>query len=360
MSDRYHEDCCHDLQPPAPGELDILHISRGVRRRTLLKGMAGAAGLAALGGTFPVFGQELKKVRLAFCSQLLCVVPYEATRAAGFFADEGLDVELVYTRGGSAALQALNGGAVEYAATSFDAALNAFASGADIVRVATTGRLPLFALTTSVEGAETITEVSDLAGRTLGVSALGNADHALLRYLLDQAGVDLDSVEFATVGTNLYDALRLGQLDAGMVQEPALSLLQARGARVLVNGMDIEDAEEYLGGPYEFMGVAVRREELDARREEIRALARALTKGLQFVQEAEPETLVEALPREIITGGDRESVAESLARYRGSLYPRDVTLDLDAMQRVIDIQKAAGGRGGSVELEQIAYPELLA
>lgn len=353
-------DCCHDLQPKEHAELDILHISRDVRRRTLLKGMAGAAGLAALGGVMPTFGQDLKKIRLAFCSQLLCVVPYEATRAAGFFAEEGLDVELVYTRGGSAALQALNGGAVEYAATSFDAALNAFASGADIVRFATTGRLPLFALATSVEGAETITRVSDLEGRVLGVSALGNADHAFLMYLLERAGVDSNSVEFATVGTNLYDALRLGQLDAGMVQEPALSLLQERGARVLVNGMDIDDANEYLGGPYEFMGVAVRREEVDERREEMQRLARALAKGLVYVQEAEPEELVEALPREIITGGDRETVAASLARYRESLYPREVELDLEAMQRVIDVQKAAGGRGGSVELEQIANPDLLA
>lgn len=353
-------DCCTDLQPVKAGDLDVIHVSRGVGRRTLLKGMAGAAGLMAIGQVSPVLGQDLKRIRLAFCSQLLCVVPYEATRAAGFFAEEGLDVELVYTRGGSAALQALNGGAVEYAATSFDAALNAFASGADIVRFATTGRLPLFALATSVEGAESITAVEDLAGRTLGVSALGNADHAFLMYLLKRAGVNLDSVDFATVGTNLYDALRLGQLDAGMVQEPALSLLQERGARVLVNGMDIEDANEYLGGPYEFMGVAVRREEFEERREEMKRLARALGKGLRYVQEAEPEELVDALPREIITGGDREIVAKSLARYRASLYPREVKLNLEAMQRVIDVQKAAGGRGGGVELEQIAESDLLA
>lgn len=351
--------CCNDLAPLGRGEVDVLHVSRGVSRRSLLKGMAGVAGLAALGGVRPAFGQQ-ERVRLAFCSQLLCVVPYEATRAAGFFAEEGLDVELVYTRGGSAALQALNGGAVDYAATSFDAALNAFASGADIVRVATTGRLPLFALATSVEQADSITSVADLEGRTVGVSALGNADHAFLRYLLGRAGVDVDSVSFATVGTNLYDALRLGQLDAGMVQEPALSLLQERGARVLVNGMDIEDVREYLGGAYEFMGVAVRREELAAKRDQIRRLARALEKGLAFVQEAEPEALVDALPREIITGGDRELVARSLERYRASLYPREVTLDLDAMRRVIEVQKAAGGRGGSVDLEAIARPDVVA
>ncbi len=69
---------------------------------------------------------------------------------------------------------------------------------------------------------------------------------------------------------------------------------------------------------------------------------------------------MDALPREIITGGDRELVADSLRRYRASLYPHEVTLDLEVMQRVIDVQKAAGGRGGSVILEDIARPDVLA
>jgi hypothetical protein len=37
-----------------------------------------------------------------------------------------------------------------------------------------------------------------------------------------------------------------------------------------------------------------------------------------------------------------------------------VTLDLEVMQRVIDVQKAADGRGGSVKLEDIARPDILA
>ena len=349
-------DCCNDLGPIGHDDVDVLHISSDITRRQFLRGAAGAAGLAAFGGVAtPVWGQQ-KKIRLAFCSQLLCVVPYEATRAAGFFAEEGLDVELVYTRGGSAALQALNGGAVDYAATSFDAALNAFASGADIARFASTGQLPLFALATSPDLAGEVSDVADLAGRTVGVSALGNADHAFLLYLLERAGVDSDAVEFATVGTNLYDAIRLGQLDAGMVQEPALSLLQERGARVLVNGMDIDDARTFLGGPYEFMGVAVRPDEIEDRRDEMKALSRALGKGLRHVQSAPPAALVESLPSEIITGGDRDRLAQTLSRYRQSLYPREVAMNLDAMQRVIDVNRAAGGRGGDIELDQIIAP----
>lgn len=73
--------------------------------------------------------------------------------------------------------------------------------------------------------------------------------------------MDPDTVEFATLGTNLFHALRLGQVDAGMVQEPSLSMLTEQGASLLFNAMDLEDAEAYFGGAYEFMGVSVRRDE---------------------------------------------------------------------------------------------------
>src|SRR5699024_4564950 len=120
--------------------------------------MGSVAALAAMPAYAKSAGRD--KVTLAFCSQLLCVVPYEVTRAAGFFADEDLDVQLVYSRGGGAALQALHSRGVDYAATSFDAALGAYANGANIVRFAATGRLPLFALASSPAGAEDVTDVS--------------------------------------------------------------------------------------------------------------------------------------------------------------------------------------------------------
>ncbi len=97
---------------------------------------------------------------------------------------------------------------------------------------------------------------------------------------MTRAGADPKRVRFATIGTNLLDALRLGQVDAGMVQEPALTLITDAGGGVIANAMDIEQANRYLGGAYEFMGVAVRVEERERRRDEMARLARALAKRL--------------------------------------------------------------------------------
>ena len=331
-------------------------------RRTALKTLLGAGAVIAVSGgcgSRPRDGAT--PLSLAFCGQLLCVVPYEVTRVRGHFADQGFDVELIYTRGGNAAVQALVGGAVDYAGSSFDVALQAAANGARIRRVASTGRLPLFALAVAPDRSAEIDAVADLEGRTVGVSALGNADHALLLFLLDQAGADASSVQFATVGTNLFDALRIGQLDAAMVQEPALTLITEAGGRELVNFMELDEARRHVGGAYEFMGVAVRAAERDERLDEIRRLATALERGLADTRTLPPSDIVAALPAALVAGGDLDQLEAIVERYRLSLYPERVTVDLDAAGRVVRAQEIAGLlEPGQVDLATLVDADALA
>ncbi len=105
--------CCDETTARVP--------STDVSRRSVFKGAALIASVipAVRPGDAAAQG---KRIKLAYCSQLLCGVPYEVARSGGLFKKHGLDVELVYTRGGSAAMQALVGGAVDYAATSLDVA----------------------------------------------------------------------------------------------------------------------------------------------------------------------------------------------------------------------------------------------
>ena len=335
-----------DPRWPAPGA--------GWDRRTALRSLVGAAGVIAVSGCADRPGDGATAVRLAFCGQLLCVVPYEVARARGHFAAQGLAVELIYTRGGNAAMQALVGGAVDYAGTSFDVALQAAANGAPIRRVASTGRLPLFALAAAPAQAGAVDSVAALAGRTVGISALGNADHALLLFLLDQAGADAGAVGFAAIGTNVFDALRIGQVDAAMLQEPALSLIVEAGGRELVNFMEIEEARRHLGGPYAFMGVSVRSAERDARLPEIRKLAAALAAGLADTRALPPAEIVAALPAALVAGGDVDRLQTVIARYRQSLYPERVDVDAEAAGRVLRAQQVAGLlQPGQVDLDAL-------
>jgi len=325
--------CCDETTARVP--------DTDVSRRSMFKGAAVVASL--LPGARPTEAPaQGKQITLAYCSQLLCGVPYEVARSADFFKNHGLNVELVYMRGGSAAMQAFVGGAVDYAATALDVAIQAYAKNADIRRFAVTGRLPLFAVVTAPKTASQITSIKQLEGRTVGISALGNADHALTLYLLKQAGADASKVQFATMGVNLLEALRQAQIDAGLVQEPALTLLQRAGARVLMNGMDLEDAKQHLGGAFEFMGVAVRTKEIAQRKPEMIALTKALADALKALRKMSGDELIGALPKAMTTGLDLKEFGDILVRYRDSLYPETVNIDVAASERVAQSLVAGG------------------
>ncbi len=347
--------CCEATNPDLIGVVDENGEEIKWDRRMALKSLIGVAGVIAVSSGGPqANAASATKVRLAFCGQLLCVVPYEVARARGHFAAQDLNVELVYTRGGNAAMQALVGGAVDYAGTSFDVALQAAANGAPIRRFASTGRLPLFALAVSPKRKDAINSVKDLDGKTVGISGLGNADHALLLYLLEQAHADAKKVRFAALGTNIFDALRIGQVDAAMVQEPALTLIVQAGGRELVNFMEIDQARKYLGGAYDFMGVSVRAKEVDQRLPEMRKLAAALRKGLTDTRTVPPDEIIKALPKPLIAGSDLNELKQIIERYRRSLYPEDVKIDVAASDRVVKSEEIAGVlKPGKVDLKTL-------
>src|SRR5437764_6135893 len=124
------------------------------------------------------------------------------------------------------------------------------------------------------------------------------------------------------------------QVDAGVVQAPALTLFNRAKAGVLVNAMDLEDANHFLGGSFEFMGVAVRSDEIERRRPEMVALTKALADALKGLRGMSGEQMAAALPKDMTTGLDLKEFGDILQRHRDALYPETVDIDLEAAKRV--------------------------
>jgi NitT/TauT family transport system substrate-binding protein len=293
-------------------------------------------------------------IELAFCSQVMCILPFEVARQRGFFAADGLDVTLTYMRGGTQAMNALLAGSIEWIGTGFDLVVQAVAKGREVVTIASSSRLPFFALVASPRE-RSITSVKDLAGKKIGVGNLGTTDHLMAQYVLVKEGVDPASVEFVASGPNLYEQLARGQVEAGMVQEPALTLVERAGGAVLVNFMRLEDSQRVLGGPYQFMGLHTRPEVLLTKADTAQKLIRGLVKANQWILASPGDAIVKAAPEELVAGGDVEVFAAALDRYKRDLYPSDGRLVLDAVQRVIDVQQRTGAiePGQTVRAEQV-------
>ena len=283
----------------------------------------------------------LRKIDLAFCSQVLCIVPYEAARQRGFFAAEGLDVNIVYMRGGAQAMNALLSNSIDWIATPMDLVAQAAAQGKHVRMLVSTARLPFFALVSSPKAPD-IKDVQHLAGKKIGVAAVGTTDQLLARYLLTKAGVDPDSVEWAVLGPNLYDVLLRGQVEAGMVQEPSLTLVQKAGGKPLVNFMNLKDTEQWLGSAYQFMGLNTRTDVLETQADVGGKLVRALVKANQWVLGSPGSRVVDVAPPEIVSGGDIQTFADAIDRYKVDLFPADGKIAVDAVQRVLDVQLSSG------------------
>ncbi len=127
-----------------------------------------------------------------------------------------------------------------------------------------------------------------------------------------------------------------------MVQEPALTLIEQAGGKALVNAMQSADAQKYLGGNYEFMGIAVRASEVEQRKDEIKALVRGMQSALVAVQQVTPDDLVKALPPELTTGADIGQMRDILGKYRASLYPANTAMDRASEDRVAQSLTIAG------------------
>ena len=65
-------------------------------------------------------------------------------------------------------------------------------------------------------------------------------------------------------------------------------------------------------------------------------------RGLKLQRTAPIETIRESLPPELLVGGEGEQFDQIIAKYRESLYPESVAIDVAACERVVTALRAGG------------------
>ncbi|MBI2080930.1 MAG: ABC transporter substrate-binding protein [candidate division NC10 bacterium] len=305
---------------------------------------AGEKDKVSVGVALPphAAGHTPQKLDLAFCSQLLCVIPFEVARAKGFFAEEGLDVQLVYMKGGPPAVTALQGKSVDFIGTTMDLVVKSTAGGKQIVMVASTARLPFFALVAAPGEAGRITGPEHLVGKKVGVGNLGATDHLLVQLFLRKSGIDPEKVSFVALGPNILQTLVNGQVEAAMVQEPALTLATRKGGRLLVNFMDQHQAQSVLGGPYQFMGLITRPDVIAQNPSLVQRMSNAIVKANRFISREPGPAIASLVPESLLVGGDPALMGEILDQFKGHLYPADGRIQAEDVARVVEAQRASG------------------
>ncbi len=129
----------------------------------------------------------------------------------GFFANRGLDVELIAPSNPNDPPKLVAAGQADIAVSYQHQHQMQVAEGLPLTRIATLIATPLNSLVVLDNGK--IDGIADLKGKTVGYS-VGGFETALLKVMLEKNGLSLDDVKLVNVNFSLSPALFTGQADA--------------------------------------------------------------------------------------------------------------------------------------------------
>lgn len=193
----------------------------------------------------------------------------------GYFAEAGLDVELVAPADPNDPPKLVAAGKADLA-VSYEPQLHVQVhEGLPLVRVGTLIATPLNCLVVLADGP--VKTIADLKGRRIGYS-VGGFEDALLKTMLERHGLSLNDVELVNVNFSLSPSLIAGQVDAVIGAFRNFELNQMKLAGHPGRAFYVEEE----GVPaYDELILVANRDDMDS--DKIRRFLDALEKGVQFL-----------------------------------------------------------------------------
>jgi ABC-type nitrate/sulfonate/bicarbonate transport system substrate-binding protein len=254
-------------------------------------------------------------VRIAYAALGSGSAPVWVAHEAGYFREEGLEVELALIRGSEAVVEQLLAGGVQFGNIAAPAVLGANLAGADLVYL--TGGLNR--LIQSIVTVADIREPGQLRGRTLGLRLRGDFDDYAGHFVLGQHGLRVGPDVRAVRIDSQPDAIEkmdAGLIDGSVFSPPYVFTAVKHGHRVLIDA-----------GPtspeYQLGGLVARRALVAARPDVVRGVVRAYVRGVHRLG-SDPAFAVDVLKRysQITEDDVARSTLDVLATYlRPAPYP---------------------------------------
>ena len=149
---------------------------------------------------------------------------------AGFWKDEGLEVEVIGLQGSTAGIQQVASGQVHFSSVGGEDVMKARAKGVPIVAVYTYARKPIYRIVSLSD--TPITKPEHLKGKTIGVPNMAVGSVAFTRATLKTAGIDPDKdVKWLAVGlgASAMNALKKKDIDVYAVWDTEIASYENAG-----------------------------------------------------------------------------------------------------------------------------------
>ena len=243
---------------------------------------------------------EKERIRIGYAARAVVhSIPY-VTREAGFFREEGTQVEVIRTAGNVAPMTLVSGD-VEFSIMSAFLLLPAAVQYRDVVILAGFTRYASMSLVSRPE----IRTANDLRGKIIGLQRPGDAYEKNARVAVRHLGLDPDKdVKFLYVGSNevMWTALESRRVSATMLTPPSTLFARKAGMNFLVNLSDLK--VEYQGS-----SLTTRRSFIKENPNLALRAVRAMVRGIHFFKTRKEETF--RILAKFFGTKDREALEEA-------------------------------------------------
>jgi len=208
-------------------------------------------------------------------------VPFVA-KEAGFFAEEGINAEIIHTAG-SIAPMALAANEVDMAIMSAYLMIPVAVQNRDIVMLGEFSRYATMVLVARPD----IKSAQDLKGKIVGIQRPGDAYEKSARFALKHIGLDADKdVSLLALGSNdvMWGALNTNRVAATVLSPPGTLFARRAGTNFMVDLTDLK--LEYQGST-----ITTRRSLIQKNPQLVARAMRAIVRGVHLFRTRKDETM---------------------------------------------------------------------
>jgi NitT/TauT family transport system substrate-binding protein len=239
-------------------------------------------------------------------------LPAMLTQRLGYFADAGVNVELMSEPAGVNATTALLAGDVQGAVGFYDHTIDLQAKGKNVESVVQFAQAPGEVELVSAKQADAIRSGADFKGKKLGVTSVGSSTDFLTKYLAVKNGTAVSEFSPIAVGAGqtFVAALQQGSIDAGMTTDPTVANVLDKGlGKVLYDMRTPEGSREALGGLYPSSALYMNTDWVEKNKDTTQKLANAFVKTLTWMSTHSPEEIAAQMPADYAQGGAEQYAA---------------------------------------------------
>lgn len=275
---------------------------------------------------------ELETIRVAQFGEIFIYLPLYLADVKGFFADEGLRIQIINTGGDHQTFAAVIGGSATFgvADPTFVAIAQEQGMGGKVIASIVNG-VPFWGVTNNHAIPE-ITDPAQLEGFSVATFASPSTAYMLQSEMFRSAGLN-PNIRQGAFGT-LWTMVEAGHADIALELEPNVSIAVNQGGKVLYSLAEIY-------GDFAIAGVMITEETARRRPELVQSFVNALQRAMKFAHTYPDKVIYYA--EKIFPDIDRDISASAIKRIIDTnTFPQNVLISEEAWDRAVKLRMEAG------------------